>query len=300
MHRTQFFLALVLSASAQVASAAAELLPAALIRIPESVSSVFIADVSSGRFHRFAYLDGEIAESDSVYMSIGQAGAGKQRSGDRRTPIGVYFVTEQLDTTRLHEKYGVSAFPLDYPNAWDERADRSGDGIWVHGVDPEGGQRPRQDTDGCIALPNEALLALIPDFEANVTPVVVMRDVSWVAESENDALRLELEGAVANWADSQVKGDLHAYLKRYDDDFQRWGLSKTEWSSLAVKAANRAPDALGVSELLLVRYPDDDEIYLSRFRLRHVRDGTSVDMMKRLYWRRTESGALRIIAENDG
>ncbi|HNP63659.1 MAG TPA: L,D-transpeptidase family protein [Woeseiaceae bacterium] len=276
------------------------MLPAALIRIPDSVSSVFVADVSTGRFHRFAYADGEIADSGSVYMSIGQAGVGKQRSGDRRTPIGVYFVTEKLDTTRLHEKYGVSAFVLDYPNTWDEREDRSGDGIWVHGVDPGGGKRPRQDTDGCIALPNEELLALIPEFEANVTPVVVTRDVSWVAATENDALRLELEEAVAAWADSQVEGDLYAYLKSYDEGFQRWGLSRAEWSLLKVRANKRAPDALRVSDLLLVRYPDEGEIYLSRFRLQRVGGGTIIEMMKRLYWHRTESGALRIIAENDG
>ncbi len=300
MHRLRFFLALVLVANAQPVSAAADLLPAALVRIPDSVSSVFVADVSTGRFHRFAYRDGEITDNASVYMSIGQAGAGKQRSGDRRTPIGVYFVTEQLDTARLHEKYGVSAFPLDYPNAWDKRADRSGDGIWVHGVDPDGGKRPKRDTDGCIALPNEELLALIPEFEANVTPVVITRSLSWVAASENDALRQELEDAVAGWADSQVTGDLHAYLKSYDDDFRRWGLSKTEWSTLTARSARQAPDTLTVSDLLLVRYPDDGELYLSRFRLQEVRGSATIEMMKRLYWRRAESGALRIVAENDG
>ena len=62
-------------------------------------------------------------------MSIGQEGPGKQSSGDKRTPLGVYFVTEQLDTSKLHEKYGVTAFVLDYPNVWDLRSRRSGDGI---------------------------------------------------------------------------------------------------------------------------------------------------------------------------
>jgi len=123
-------------------------LPAALIRIPESVRTVFVAETSTAKFHRFEGSAGGIVHSGSFYMSIGEEGPGKMHSGDRRTPLGVYFVTERLDTSKLHERYGVTAFPLDYPNAWDQRADRDGDGIWVHGVQRNGGQRPERDTDG--------------------------------------------------------------------------------------------------------------------------------------------------------
>ena len=132
-------------------------LPASLIRIPESVSTLFVAETSTAKFHRFDRSNDLLTYSGSFFMSIGKEGAGKNRSGDKRTPFGAYFVTEQLDTTKLHAKYGVTAFPLDYPNAWDLRAGRDGDGIWVHGVDPRGGKRPKRDTDGCIALPNEDL-----------------------------------------------------------------------------------------------------------------------------------------------
>ena len=34
-----------------------------------------------------------------------------------------------------HDKYGVAAYPLDYPNAWDRFNERTGYGIWLHGVD---------------------------------------------------------------------------------------------------------------------------------------------------------------------
>ena len=118
-----------------------EPLPAYLIRLPESVSVVFVAETSTAQFHRFASVAGNIEYRGNRYMSIGQHGAGKERSGDGRTPLGVYFVTERIDTTRLHEKYGLTALPLDYPNAWDLRRGRTGDGIWVHGVDPRAGKR---------------------------------------------------------------------------------------------------------------------------------------------------------------
>ena len=278
-----------------------EMLPLALIRIPESVSSIFIAEVATAQFYRFENSDGEMVHAGTSYMSIGEAGAGKQSSGDKRTPIGVYFVTEQLDTSRLHEKYGVTAFPLDYPNAWDRRADRSGDGIWVHGVDPALGQRPAKDTEGCIALPNEDLLALVPEFKDNVTPVVVTRKIAWSDATHSHTLRAELEASVESWARSQASGDLHAYLSSYDDGFDRWGMNKAEWTSLTLQSAgDRDDDDVQVTDLLLLRYPEEGEVYLSRFRFGKVKNGSNVELMKRLYWRRDDHGALKIIAENDG
>tara|TARA_R110002096_G_scaffold154_21_gene880 strand:+ start:1143 stop:2045 length:903 start_codon:yes stop_codon:yes gene_type:complete len=278
-----------------------EQVPAVLIRLPASVTSVFVAEIETANMHRFVRSEDVAEHSGSYYMSIGQAGAGKERSGDKRTPLGIYFVTEQLDTSRLHEKYGATAFPLDYPNAWDQRARRSGDGIWVHGVDPQGGQRPERDTDGCIALRNNDLVSLADEFTDNVTPVIVVRAMRFTSAAENDALRRDLEESVARWAQSQAQGDLHAFLSSYDTAFQRWGLNHSEWLSLLTAGAEgRTIETVDVSELLLLRYPEEDNLFLSRFRLKTVADGTQVESMKRLYWRRDDQGALKIIAENEG
>jgi murein L,D-transpeptidase YafK len=276
-------------------------LPASLIRIPESTASLFVAEISKARFHQFDHSEDGVVFSGSYYMSIGQNGSGKQRSGDKRTPLGVYFVTEQLDTSELHEKYGVTAFPLDYPNVWDRLADRDGDGIWIHGVMPSGGLRPERDTDGCIALPNEDLSLLVPYFRDNVTPVLVTLSVNWVGAAEHRALRLELEDKIDEWADVQKSGDLFAYLSLYSDDFQRWGMNKSEWSSLILQTGSlRAIEQVNVSDLLLLAYPEEEGVYLSRFQLETVYDARKTTSRKRLYWRRDSEGALKIVAEDDG
>lgn len=278
-----------------------EELPASLIRIPESISTVFIAETATATFHRFDRTNDELTHSGSYYMSIGKEGAGKEESGDKRTPFGAYFVTEQLDTSKLHRKYGVTAFPLDYPNALDLRANRDGDGIWVHGVDPDGGKRPVRDTDGCIALSNEDLAALMPMFEANTTPVLVTREVNWEPTADTEALRTELETAVDQWAESRAQGDLHAYLSFYDEQFRRWGMSRREWSSLNLQTESlHSIQSVTVSELLLVAYPEEDGVYLSRFVQAVVKDGQAILTTARLYWRRDSNGELKIIAEGRG
>jgi len=234
-------------------------------------------------------------------MSIGEEGPGKMHTGDKRTPLGVYFITEQLDTSKLHEKYGATAFPLDYPNAWDQRAGRDGDGIWVHGAHPEDGQRPERDTDGCIALANKDLRSLAAEFEDNTTPVLVTREVVWAETTDDDTLRIELENRITEWAASKAEGDLFTFLSLYDKEFERWGMDKSEWSSLNLQSAGqRAISEIALSDLLLLAYPDEENLYISRFR-QTVKEGErEIVSMTRLYWRRDVSGALKIIAEDSG
>ncbi|MDJ0748735.1 MAG: L,D-transpeptidase family protein [Woeseiaceae bacterium] len=284
-------------------AASAQQVPAWLLRVPGTIETIFIAETEVSSFHRFHREDDyHFAPAGQDYMSIGRGGIRKEREGDRKTPLGIYFVTEQLDTTRLHDKYGITAFPLDYPNAWDRHVGRTGDGIWVHGVDPNGGKRPPLDTDGCIALPNERLRALETLFVPNATPVLVSSRLEWAEPADVEAVRVSLEAAVMNWGRALEEGDLHAWLDAYDETFRHWGMSKAEWSSFSMQTiARRAINDVRISELLLLGDPAEDGLYLSRFRLEVTEDGARrVVSVRRMYWRRSESGAFRIIAEDSG
>lgn len=298
MRKSVTFLILLLLAG----EALSELVPAWLVLLPESTPTVFVAETSAAAFHRFDRVATGIRKVGRDYMSIGVGGIDKRRVGDQRTPLGIYFVTEQLDTTRMHEKYGAMAFPLDYPNAWDRRLGRSGNGIWVHGVDPNGGTRPPLDTDGCIALPNNRLSALEPAFAANVTPVLITATMSWAEQDAITEIRVALKTAVARWAAALRDGDMYAWLDSYDEEFRHWGMSKDEWALFSVEIVARRPiSAVKVSDLLLLGDPAEEGLYLSRFRL-EVREGDArtVVSTRRLYWRRSESGAFRIVAEDSG
>lgn len=261
-----------------------------------------MAETSAAAFHRFENGAGpEVDYLGATDMSYGENGDGKQRDGDRRTPLGIYFVTEQLDTSRMHEKYGVTAFVLDYPNVLDRRLQRSGDGIWIHGVDPRGGKRPTRDTDGCIALPNETLEMIEGGFFPNATPVVIAREVSWVESGQLDELRGELDAAINRWANSLQRGDMHAFLSLYDADFRHWGMNKAEWTALLTETyGSRSIQKVTVSDVLLLGDPLEDGIYLSRFRLSMEEESNTIELTKRLYWRRAGPGVLTVIAEDSG
>lgn len=298
MLRTLTALALVFIANISLA----DLVPSWLLRLPETTPTVFIAETSAAAFHRFDRTGHGVVETRQDYMSIGLAGVRKEREGDQRTPVGVYFVTERLDTTRLHEKYGPMAFPLDYPNAWDRRLGRTGDGIWVHGVDANAGVRPQRDTDGCIALPNSVLSELGPVFLPNITPVLIVTEMERSDQAVVDERRSALESAVALWGESLQRGDMYSWLELYDDSFEHLGMDKAAWSTFSVETLGRREiTSVDIGDLLLLGDPGEHELYLSRFRLAvSEKGGREVISMRRMHWRRSESGAFRIVAEDSG
>ena len=292
-----FLLLLPLTAVGQPAG----LLPAYLLELPPSISTVLVAETNRAALHRIEHGPQGTSYVDERYMSIGENGVGKQRPWDRRTPLGVYFITERLDTSKLHERYGPIAFPLDYPNIWDRLNRRGGDGIWLHGVDARGGERPPRDTDGCLALPNDEILALQDELQPTITPVIIAREIRWANAGEIAATRAELRSALDAWADSIRTGDLHQYLSLYADDFSYRGMTRDQWAEFRVVTLGaRTIEDLRLDDVVLLADPEDAALFVSRFKQIVVEDDNTVVTTKRLYWRRAADGQLRIVAEGNG
>ena len=98
----------------------------------------------------------------------------KQVSGDAKTPIGVYFITEVYEDQKI-TVFGSRAFHLDYPNIFDTQAGRRGDGIFIHGTNK---QLFANSTNGCITLNNEDLDELAPYLTIEKIPVIVVETLS--------------------------------------------------------------------------------------------------------------------------
>jgi hypothetical protein len=294
-------IAAVLIAPAAGIAATGDMLPAYLLQIPASVPAVFVAETDRSVLHRIENGPDGLVYVDRRYMSIGENGVGKRRAWDRRTPLGIYFVNERRDTRRLAERYGPLAFPLDYPNVWDRLHDRRGEGIWIHGG-PEGGdRRPPNDTDGCIALENNELLALSAELIPDVTPVLVTHSIRWGTPAGIDAEREKLAAALEAWAGSIRSGDLYRYLSLYAQGFRYRGMSRDEWMRYRLETLGAGTVVgLKLDDILLLQDPEDESLYLSRFRQTLIDDTGPVVTIKRLYWRRGADAELRIVAEDNG
>ncbi len=274
-------------------------LPAYLLEMPESVSDILIADVASASMRRFVRSGDSIIEKDRRYMSIGLNGIGKERAWDRKTPLGVYFITEVIDTSKLHEKYGVAAYALDYPNAWDRQKQRTGSGIWLHGVDRKNPDRPPRDTDGCLVLPNEEISLLKGVLEPHVTPVIVARKLVWATPDELNNMRLEFRLVLDIWKDSVASGDLDTYLSLYADEFKYREMDRDKWSAFRTGVFESRPlNGMKIDNVMLLADPEEPNLFLSRFTQVLFTDSGPVKTTKRLYWRRSEDKRWEIVSED--
>lgn len=106
--------------------------------------------------------------------ATGETPGTKQKSGDSRTPVGVYFITEVFQDNEI-TVFGSRAFHLDYPNIFDRYNGNNGDGIFIHGTNKT---LIPYSTNGCITLNNEDLEQLAPYLTVQTIPIIVVEAVN--------------------------------------------------------------------------------------------------------------------------
>ncbi len=57
---------------------------------------------------------------------------------------------------------------------------------------------------------------------------------------------------------------------------------------------------MSLEEVVLLADPEEEGVFLSRFRQKIVGPEHTIVTIKRLYWKRTDDGVLKIVAEDNG
>ena len=169
--------------------------------------NIILVDLSENRLYIYERDEqGSMHQVTNYYISMGRAGAGKQREGDRGTPLGVYHVVERLPDSDVSELYGVGALPINYPNDWDLKKGRTGSGIWLHGTPRDTYIRDPNASRGCVVLNNKAMEKLLAMYRLPFeTPFLIVDSLDELTDandstnqSSNDLVLLE----VKNWLNS--------------------------------------------------------------------------------------------------
>jgi murein L,D-transpeptidase YafK len=105
-------------------------------------------------------------------MAFGRKAGDKADAGDWRTPEGRYWINGMYPGPIKGPLYGPLVFTLNYPTPRDQADGKTGQGIWIHGV--EEGKRPTY-THGCLSLANDDMLALSSYVDIG-TPVLIIPD----------------------------------------------------------------------------------------------------------------------------
>ena len=166
-------------------------LPDILIEAALDRTMVVGADAARARLYLFEWSGGHWTKRGDWYASIGWGGTGKLREGDGKTPLGVYFVTMQVESRALPEFYGAGSLGLNYPNGWDRRRQRTGYGIWIHGEPWGFTSRAPRWSQGCLVISNPALEILKQAIGEVSVPVIIAERLHWMAPTDHVRHRAE-------------------------------------------------------------------------------------------------------------
>jgi murein L,D-transpeptidase YafK len=203
-------------------------------RIPSSLlimdslkeSYAIIVEKNTQKLSLYGSRGSSIELIKSFSCSTGKNGGDKKKSGDRKTPEGIYFFTRVYEDEELDSRYGVKAFVLDYPNAFDQLQKKGGKGIWLHGTDRT---LVPNDSKGCIALENQDILELSRYITLYCTPIIITETIEYLTKEESKLRKKQLESFVSQWHHSWEKKDLSRYVSFYAQDFTSQGMNWSQW-----------------------------------------------------------------------
>lgn len=275
----------------------ADRVPRYLLQLDAGQTSAIVVDAERARVYVYAMKDGVPRLVRDFYTSIGKLGIGKERENDKKTPIGVYRVTSWLPGKKLPDLYGSGAYPIDYPNARDRLLGRTGNGIWIHGVPLDTYARAPRSSDGCVALANPDLEALAAYVRPGATPVVIARQIEWVAPEALRADRDSFLAALDAWRRDWESNDVERYLAHYAKDFRTSDKNLEVWKAHKRRVgAGKSWIKVAFDKLSVLRDPGAKDLLSVTFDQDYRSSNLSQRTRKRQYWTR-EGANWKIVYE---
>ena len=270
-------------------------IPSQFVSLSSRNKHAIAVDTEKARLYLFENTTTGTRLLANYYISVGKAGVGKTVEGDQRTPLGVYFITSNLDPKTLKDLYGSGALPVNYPNVLDQRRGKTGSGIWLHGTPSSQFTRAPQATDGCVAVANPDLDRIIRTVEIRTTPVLIGKNLSWVQPDKLASQKKQFSETLQTWTNAKRNGRENELLQFYASDFSADGKDLNSFS-MSLRAELKRPGSKPASlkDISLIRWSDEADTMVATFG--EIPDGEKVGRTVRQYWQH-RPGGWKIIYE---
>ena len=260
-------------------------IPSQFLELSQKSRHAIAVDASRSRLYLFENTPTGLVLMSDYYVSVGKAGTSKSTEGDQRTPLGVYYITSNLNRKTLKDFYGSGALPLSYPNILDARRGKTGGGIWLHGTPSNQFSRPPQATDGCVVMANPDLEYISRTVEVRSTPVVIAPQLEWIEPLKAHAAVQPFETTLHAWRNAKTAGDVGQILSFYTADFTSNGKTLTQWTdTLKAELTKVQGRTIQLKDVSYLRWVDSADTMVVTFG--EVTDGTRTGLTKRQYWMR--------------
>lgn len=273
-------------------------IPSSLIQLANKQEHVIVVDSSRSRLFLFKNQAGIPILIKDFYVTIGKNGTGKYVEGDQKTPVGVYFVTGFINPEELPDLYGDGAYPIDYPNVWDQRHGRTGYGIWLHGTPSSTYSRPPRDSNGCVIVSNHDLNVLSPFINKGHTPVIISDSINWITKKEWKKQLGQSASFVEQWRNDWESRDVNLYLRHYSKEYSGLGKDYQSWVEYKRRVnPSKKFIKVNLTNTSMFLYPGEKQLMVVTFVQDYASDNFKRKFTKRQYWHMEDDGQWRIIYE---
>ncbi len=256
-------------------------IPAPLVRLKGNQDYALLVDKSTQMLRLYREQKERIVLLQSFACSTGENHGEKHRPGDKKTPEGIYRFTGIRTGRDLPPRYGKLAFPLDYPNLFDRKKGRDGNGIWLHATnEPLRAYLPNK-TLGCIVISNKDIQTLARIIRPNDTPIIIYDKIPLARIDEQTKLRKRILNFVSAWKKSWEDRDLDRFIGFYASGFTHKGRGIKAWRTYKRKIFKRSGKiSIRLTPYRILRYKEYLTVsFLQKYRSeRHADKG-----IKRLF-----------------
>ena len=263
-----------------------------IIELPENENAILVEKKTQTLFLYSSKSDNLFALFQ-VPCSTGEQNGGKQKTGDKKTPEGVYFLNEEYEDKYLSPIYGEKAFSMDYPNSIDQRDGKNGSAIWIHGTNKK---LEPFDSNGCIALENSNIIKLSEYVHLNSTPVIVVEEINKINRSILIKANQDITFLLDQWIKAIEIGSYGNYLSFYSPgylpDINWW----EQWLEIR-KLANKPDSKLRVERDRTGIYYHD-HVFVVLFDYIMMFENKKILLGKRKLFLENQNNNYKIIGDN--
>lgn len=273
-------------------------MPLNLLSVDRKYRHIVMVDLNASRLYIFRN-DGEHPYLiEDYYISSGKKGAIKVKEGDKKTPLGVYYITSHIPAHKLPDFYGAGAYPINYPNEWDKRQGKTGYGIWLHGTPTDTYSRPPKASDGCVALTNTDFEKLSPFVKVGKTPVIIENNIEWLSINQWKKKKQILSSLLGQWEKDWESLNTRRYLSHYSKSFRGWKKDYKTWVQHKQRVnKHKSFIKLDLSNVNMFYYPGEKNTIVVDFHQKYKSDNYKQNADKRQFWRMEKDGRWRILYE---
>ncbi len=207
-----------------------------LFAASEATTAVLV-DKKTNSLHVVQYDTQRYKILKTYHATLGQVKGDKEQENDLKTPEGIYTFNSLLTPPSLQKKFGVMSFAINFPNAFDQLAGRTGSGIMLHATNEPERLKKNYDSQGCVVVKNEEIEAIKPFIRLGLTPILIFSELTdeYLSPGIDPKIKDFFSGWISDWQGKSID----KYIDHYHSDFSAQGKNKAAWKQFKTELNRR-------------------------------------------------------------